>query len=78
MMTLVPTDGTVLDLFCGGAGGWSLGMHRAGYRTVAACEIDDWRRSVFATTQLPCTEASASATSAMNNPSAPQREPNDD
>lgn len=38
----------VLDLFCGAAGGWSLGMHRAGYRTVAACEIDPWRLSVFA------------------------------
>jgi len=48
MSTLVPTDGTALDLFCGAAGGWSLGLHRAGYRTVAACEIDDWRRSVFA------------------------------
>lgn len=23
-------------------------MHRAGFRTVAACEIDDWRRAVFA------------------------------
>lgn len=47
MMRLAPTDGTVLDLFCGAAGGWSLGMHRAGYRTVAACEIDPWRREVF-------------------------------
>ena len=37
-----------LDLFCGAAGGWSLGLHRAGVRTVAACEIDDWRRSAFA------------------------------
>lgn len=47
MMRLAPTDGTVLDLFCGAAGGWSLGMHRAGYKTVAACEIDPWRREVF-------------------------------
>lgn len=38
----------VLDLFCGAAGGWSLGLHRAGFATVAACEIDEWRRSVFA------------------------------
>lgn len=38
----------VLDLFSGACGGWSLGMHRAGFRTVAACEIDDWRRAVFA------------------------------
>jgi len=40
--------GRVLDLFAGAAGGWSLGLHRAGYRTVAACEIDDWRRAAFA------------------------------
>lgn len=37
-----------LDLFCGAAGGWSLGLHRAGFTTVAACEIDPWRRAVFA------------------------------
>ena len=37
-----------LDLFCGAAGGWSLGLHRAGVRTVAACEFDPWRRAVFA------------------------------
>ena len=36
-----------LDLFCGAAGGWSLGLHRAGMQTVAACEIDEWRRKVF-------------------------------
>ncbi len=39
--------GRVLDLFCGAAGGWSLGMHRAGYRTVAAAESDPWRRAAF-------------------------------
>lgn len=38
----------VLDLFCGAVGGWSLGLHRAGFVTVAACEIDEWRRAVFA------------------------------
>jgi DNA (cytosine-5)-methyltransferase 1 len=38
---------TVLDLFSGAAGGWSLGMHRAGFRTVAACEAVDWRRAMF-------------------------------
>ena len=48
MMHMLPTDGTVLDLFSGAAFGWSLGMHRAGYRTVAACEADPWRRAVFA------------------------------
>lgn len=37
----------VLDLFCGAAGGWSLGLHRAGYRTVAAAEADPWRRAAF-------------------------------
>src|SRR3990167_5968957 len=35
---------TVLDLFCGAAGGWSLGLERAGFRTVAACESDPRRR----------------------------------
>jgi DNA (cytosine-5)-methyltransferase 1 len=39
---------TVLDLFSAAAGGWSLGMHRAGFRTVAACEAVDWRRALFA------------------------------
>lgn len=39
---------TVLDLFSGCVGGWSIGLHRAGYRTVAACEIDPWRRAMFA------------------------------
>jgi DNA (cytosine-5)-methyltransferase 1 len=39
---------TVLDLFSGAAGGWSLGMHRAGFDTVAACEAVDWRRAMFA------------------------------
>jgi len=38
---------TVLDLFCGAVGGWSAGVERAGWRTVAACEIDPWRRAVF-------------------------------
>lgn len=37
----------VLDLFSGAAGGWSLGLHRAGYRTVAACEIEADRRRVY-------------------------------
>jgi len=36
-----------LDLFCGACGGWSLGMHRAGFDTIAACEIDPWRRAMF-------------------------------
>jgi DNA (cytosine-5)-methyltransferase 1 len=36
-----------LDLFSGAAGGWSLGLHRAGYRTVAAAESDPWRRAAF-------------------------------
>src|ERR1700731_1015702 len=44
-MSLTPR---VLDLFCGAAGGWSLGLHRAGFRTIAACEIDPWRRAVYA------------------------------
>lgn len=43
-MTMRPT---MLDLFSGACGGWSLGMERAGFRTVAACEIDPWRRAAF-------------------------------
>lgn len=38
----------VLDLFSAAAGGWSLGLHRAGFRTVAACEWIDWRRALYA------------------------------
>lgn len=37
----------VLDLFSAAAGGWSLGMHRAGYRTIAACEVIAWRRALY-------------------------------
>lgn len=37
----------VLDLFSGAAGGWSLGLHRAGFRTVAACEAVEWRRALY-------------------------------
>lgn len=44
----------VLDLFCGAAGGWTRGFHRAGMQTVAACEIDDWRRAVFAASHPDC------------------------
>lgn len=36
-----------LDLFCGAAGGWSLGLHRAGIETIAACELDPWRNAKF-------------------------------
>jgi DNA (cytosine-5)-methyltransferase 1 len=38
---------TVLDLFSAAAGGWSLGMHRAGFRSVAACEAIPWRRALY-------------------------------
>ena len=38
----------VLDLFSAAAGGWSLGLHRAGFVTVAACEWIDWRRALYA------------------------------
>lgn len=37
----------VLDLFSAAAGGWSLGMHRAGFKTIAACEFVDWRRALY-------------------------------
>lgn len=36
-----------LDLFSGAAGGWTLGLYRAGIATVAACEADPWRRAVY-------------------------------
>ncbi|WP_342629765.1 DNA cytosine methyltransferase [Nguyenibacter vanlangensis] len=38
----------VLDLFSAAAGGWTLGLHRAGFVTVAACEIVEWRRILYA------------------------------
>lgn len=38
----------MLDLFSAAAGGWSLGLHRAGFETVAACEWIDWRRVLYA------------------------------
>lgn len=38
----------VLDLFSAAAGGWSLGLHRAGFRTVGACEVIPWRRALYA------------------------------
>lgn len=37
----------VLDLFSAAAGGWSLGLHRAGFTTMAACEWIDWRRALY-------------------------------
>lgn len=36
-----------LDLFSAAAGGWSLGLHRAGFVTIAACEIVGWRRILY-------------------------------
>lgn len=41
------TERTAIDLFCGAAGGWTLGLHRAGVRTIAACEADPWRRETY-------------------------------
>lgn len=38
----------VLDLFSGACGGWSLGLESAGFETVAACEVDPWRREQYA------------------------------
>ncbi|PQZ47239.1 DNA methyltransferase [Ochrobactrum sp. MYb15] len=37
-----------IDLFSAAAGGWSLGLHRAGFLTIAACEIVEWRRILYA------------------------------
>lgn len=42
----------VLDLFSAAAGGWSLGMHRAGFQTVAACEAVEWRRILYSENNL--------------------------
>jgi site-specific DNA-cytosine methylase len=39
---------SALDLFSAAAGGWTLGLHRAGFRTLAACEAVDWRRALYA------------------------------
>ena len=39
---------TLLDLFSAAAGGWTLGLHRAGFTTIAACESVDWRRTLYA------------------------------
>ena len=35
-----------LDLFAG-IGGWTLGLHAAGFETVAAAEKDDWKRAQY-------------------------------
>lgn len=47
-----------LDLFsaAAAAGGWSLGMERAGFSTMAACEVVPWRRALytFQETSRPC------------------------
>src|SRR5690348_4874315 len=47
----------VLDLFSG-IGGFSLGLERAGMRTVAFCEIDAYCRHVLAKNwpEVPCYE----------------------
>ncbi len=44
-----PHSPAVLDLFSGAAGAWTLGLHWAGFRTVAACEADPDRRAAYAT-----------------------------
>lgn len=41
------TDWTTVDLFSAAAGGWSLGLHRAGFKTVYACEREEWRRTLY-------------------------------
>jgi DNA (cytosine-5)-methyltransferase 1 len=47
MLARAPSP-SVLDLFAGACGGWSLGLHRAGFTTIAAAECDPWRRQAFA------------------------------
>ena len=53
MHRLIPTPGRVLDLFCGAVGGWSYACRWAGLDVVAACEIDPWRRQVYAAAHHP-------------------------
>ena len=45
----------MLDLFSG-IGGFSLGLERAGFQTVAFCEIDPWCRRVLSKhwPEVPC------------------------
>jgi DNA (cytosine-5)-methyltransferase 1 len=38
---------TCVDLFAGAAGGWTLGLHRAGFRTTSAVESEAWRRRLY-------------------------------
>lgn len=38
---------TAIDLFCGAAGGWGLGLHWAGVRVSAAVELDDQRADAY-------------------------------
>ena len=38
----------VLDLFSGGCGGWSLGLHRAGFRTVVPQITEAIGRAILA------------------------------
>lgn len=38
----------VVDVCAGAAGGWSLGLHRAGMTTRAAIESEAWRRELYA------------------------------
>lgn len=44
----MPDKNVSLDICAGAAGGWSLGLERAGIKTVAACEVVDWRREKLA------------------------------
>jgi len=48
MSALFPDARRVLDLFCGAVGGWTYACTWAGLEVVAACEIDPWRREVYA------------------------------
>ena len=48
MSAMFPDARRVLDLFSGAVGGWTYACTWAGLDVVTACEIDPWRREVYA------------------------------
>jgi site-specific DNA-cytosine methylase len=48
MSAMFPEARRVLDLFSGAVGGWTYACRWAGLEVVAACEVDPWRREVYA------------------------------
>lgn len=48
MMPMYPQSHTALELFSGGVGGWRYACEEVGLDVIAACEVDPWRRQVYA------------------------------